>query len=93
MSSFSFGEADIDNTVKTAKKKGSSNKSTDLMNGKAISERDSAAPAGKQPLNRAKPKGLSGSSIFADGKASTTGDHAGRRTRQPPGGDSSILLG
>uniref|UniRef100_A0A804LL74 DUF4057 domain-containing protein n=1 Tax=Zea mays TaxID=4577 RepID=A0A804LL74_MAIZE len=92
VSSFSFGKADMDSTVKTAKKKGSSNKSTDLMNGKAISERDSA-PAGKQPLNRAKPKGLSGSSIFADGKASTTGDHAGRRTRQPPGGDSSILLG
>ncbi|XP_066387736.1 uncharacterized protein [Miscanthus floridulus] len=91
VSSFSFGEADTDSTVKTAKKKGTSNKSTDL-NGKAISERDSA-PAEKQPLNRAKPKGMSGSSIFADGKAPTTGDHAGRRTRQPPGGDSSILLG
>jgi len=91
VSSFSFGEADTDSTLKTAKKKGTSNKSTDL-NGKAISERDSA-PAEKQPLNRVKPKGMSGSSIFAGGKAPTTGDHAGRRTRQPPGGDSSILLG
>ncbi|EER94763.1 hypothetical protein BDA96_01G375800 [Sorghum bicolor] len=91
VSSFSFGEADTDSAVKTAKKKGSSNKSTDL-NGKTISGRDSV-PAEKQALNRAKPKGMSGSSIFADGKASTTGDHAGRRTRQPPGGDSSILLG
>jgi hypothetical protein len=93
VSSFSFGEADIDSTVKTAKKKGSSNLSTDL-NGKTMPKKDSAS-AEKQPPNRARPKGMSGSSNFADGKASTstTGDHEGRRTRQPPGGDSSILLG
>lgn len=81
-STFSFGGTDMDSTVKTAKKKGTGNKATDL-NGRArvMLEKDSA-PAEKQPLNCAKPEETSGSSMFAD-----------RRTRQPPGGDSSILLG
>ncbi|CAL4922945.1 unnamed protein product [Urochloa decumbens] len=85
VSTFSFGEADADSTPKTAKKKGTSNRPTDL-NGKGISEKDSAA-AVKQPLNRAKSTDLNGSSVLADGK-----EHAGRRTRPPPGGESSISL-
>ncbi|KAJ1296805.1 hypothetical protein BS78_01G330800 [Paspalum vaginatum] len=92
VSTFSFGDADMDNTVKTAKKKGTSNKPTDLDNGKVVLERDSA-PAKKQPLSRAKLEDMAAGSIFADGKQGpTTGEHAGSRTRKPPGGDSSILL-
>ncbi|CAN6300704.1 unnamed protein product, partial [Urochloa humidicola] len=90
VSTFSFGEADADSTPKTAKKKGTSNKPTDL-NGKVISERDSV-PAVKQPLNRAKSSDLNGSSVFANGKAPATGEQSGRRTRPPPGGESSISL-
>ncbi|CAN6325045.1 unnamed protein product [Urochloa humidicola] len=92
VSTFSFGEADADSTPKTAKKKGTSNRPTDLnVNGKVISERDSA-PAVKQPLNRAKSTDLNGNSVSADGKALETGDQAGRRTRPPPGGQSNISL-
>ncbi|XP_022685352.1 uncharacterized protein LOC101782420 isoform X1 [Setaria italica] len=90
VSTFSFGEADTDSTAKTAKKKGTSNKPADL-NGKVISEKDSA-PAVKQPLNRAKLEETTGSSVFADGKAPATGEQSGRRTRPPPGGESSISL-
>jgi hypothetical protein len=91
VSTFSFGEADADSAAKMAKKKGTSNKPADL-NGKAIVEKDSA-PAAKQPPNRAKLEEAAGSSsVSADGKAPATGEHAGRRTRQPPGGDSSISL-
>ncbi|CAN6319783.1 unnamed protein product [Urochloa humidicola] len=90
VSTFSFGEADADSTPKTAKKKGTSNKPSDL-NGKVISERDSA-PAVKQPLNRAKSADLNGSSVFANGKAPATAEQSGRRTRPPPGGESSISL-
>ncbi|RLN18674.1 uncharacterized protein C2845_PM02G24490 [Panicum miliaceum] len=91
VSTFSFGEADADSAAKMAKKKGTSNKPADL-NGKAIVEKDSA-PAAKQPPNRAKLEEAAGSSsVSADGKAPATGEHAGRRSRQPPGGDSSISL-
>jgi hypothetical protein len=90
VSTFSFGEADTNSTVKTAKKKATSNKSADL-NGKVISEKDSA-PVVKQPLNRAKVEETAGSRVFADGKIPATGEQAGRRTRPPPGGESSISL-
>ncbi|CAL4939713.1 unnamed protein product [Urochloa decumbens] len=90
VSTFSFGEADANSTPKTAKKKGTSNRPTGL-NGKVVSEKDSAA-AVKQPLNRAKSTDLNGISVFADGKAPATGEQAGRRTRPPPGGESSISL-
>jgi len=91
VSTFSFGEADADIAARTAKKKGASNKPADL-NGKAMLEKDSA-PAARQPPNRAKLEEAAGSSsASADGKAPATGEHAGRRTRQPPGGDSSISL-
>ncbi|RLN41068.1 uncharacterized protein C2845_PM01G16850 [Panicum miliaceum] len=90
VSTFSFGEADADSAAKMAKKKGTSNKPADL-NGKVIVEKDSA-PAVKQPPNRAKLEETAGSSVSADWKAPATGEHAGRRTRQPPGGDSSISL-
>jgi len=91
VSTFSFGEADADIAARTAKKKGASSKPTDV-NGKAMLEKDSV-PAAKQPPNRARLEGAAGSSsASADGKAPATGEHAGRRTRQPPGGDSSISL-
>ncbi|CAL4931313.1 unnamed protein product [Urochloa decumbens] len=90
VSTFSFGEADANSTPKTAKKKGTSNRPTGL-NGKVVSEKDSAA-AVKQPLNRAKSTDLNGISVFADGKAPATGEQAGRRIRPPPGGESSISL-
>ena len=91
VSTFSFGEADADIAARTAKKKGASSKPTDV-NGKAMLEKDSV-PAAKQPPNRPRLEGAAGSSsASADGKAPATGEHAGRRTRQPPGGDSSISL-
>lgn len=89
VSTFSFGDADVDNTVKIAKK-GASNRSTDL-NGKVMLERNSA-PVKKQPLSRGKLEGRAAGNILPDGKGPTTGEQAGSRTRQPPGGDSSILL-
>ncbi|KAF8780303.1 hypothetical protein HU200_001697 [Digitaria exilis] len=92
VSTFSFGEADTDSAAKTARKKGTGKKTTDL-NGKALLQRE-PAPVVK-PLNRAKLEETTGSSVvFADGKAPATGEQAGRRTtRQPPGGDSRISLG
>ncbi|WVZ57150.1 hypothetical protein U9M48_007574 [Paspalum notatum var. saurae] len=89
VSTFSFGDAaaDMNSTVKTAKKKGTGNS----LNGKVVLERDSA-PAKKQPLSRSKLEDVTAGSVFADGKGPTTGEHAGSRTRKPPGGDSSILL-
>nr|CAB3495746.1 unnamed protein product [Digitaria exilis] len=93
VSTFSFGEADTDSAAKTARKKGTGNKTTDL-GGKALLQREPAAPVVKKPLNRAKLEETTGSSVvFADGKAPATGEQAGRRTRQPPGGDSRISLG
>ncbi|KAL6594039.1 hypothetical protein ACP70R_048940 [Stipagrostis hirtigluma subsp. patula] len=85
VSTFSFGEANFDSTPKTAKKI-TSNKSTDLT-GKDILEGDSAVGSKEKHMSGAKLKEMTGSNIFADGKAPPRG-----RTRQPPGGDSSILL-
>lgn len=90
MSTFSFGEAGTDGTVKTARNKGAGNKTADL-NGKVMLERE-PAPVVKQPLNRAKLEETTGGNVFADGKAPATGEQAGRRTRKPPGGDTSISL-
>ncbi|XP_062215448.1 uncharacterized protein LOC133916003 [Phragmites australis] len=88
VSTFSFGNANIDSTRKTAKKI-TSNKSTDLT-GDANLVGDSAPASTEKQLSSAKLKEITGSNIFADGKA-PTGERAGR-TRQPPGGDSTISL-
>ena len=92
MSTFSFGEADADIAARTVKKKGTSSQPTDL-NCKAMLEKDLVAAA-KQPPNHARLEGAPGSSsVSADRKAPATGEQAGRGTRQPPGGNSSISLG
>ncbi|KAM0833896.1 hypothetical protein ACQ4PT_063959 [Festuca glaucescens] len=91
VSSFKFGEDDTDSVVKTAKK--IPTKKFNDLTGNDIFKGDppEAAPgtADKQ-LSDAKLREMSGSNIFADGKAPSRDFLGG--IRKPPGGESSIAL-
>ncbi|KAF0908024.1 hypothetical protein E2562_022884 [Oryza meyeriana var. granulata] len=88
VSTITFGEADTDSVVKTAKKI-PERKLTDLT-GNDIFKGDTAPGAAEKHLSTAKLKEMTGSDIFADGKAPSR-DYLGG-IRKPPGGESSIAL-
>ncbi|KAG8099329.1 hypothetical protein GUJ93_ZPchr0013g37226 [Zizania palustris] len=89
VSHFTFGEADTDSVVKTAKK--IPEKKLSDLTGNNIFKGDAAAPgAAEKHLSTAKLKEMTGSDIFADGKAPSR-DYLGG-IRKPPGGESSIAL-
>lgn len=77
-----------DEPMKTAKK--IYNQKFAELSGNDIFKGDAAAPSGEKPLSVAKQKEMSGSNIFADGKAESR-DYLGG-VRKPPGGESSIAL-
>ncbi|ONM25462.1 uncharacterized protein [Zea mays] len=88
VSNFKFGEADEDGMVKTAKKI-PTKKFTDLAGN--IFKGDETPPGtAEKHLSTAKLKEMTGSDIFADGKAPSR-DYLGG-IRKPPGGESSIAL-
>ena len=88
MSTITFGEADTNSVVKTAKKI-PEKKLTDLT-GNDIFKGDAAPGTAEKHLSTAKLKEMTGSDIFADGKAPSR-DYLGG-IRKPPGGESSIAL-
>ncbi|PWZ40181.1 hypothetical protein Zm00014a_035532 [Zea mays] len=88
VSNFKFGEADEDGMVKTAKKI-PTKKFTDLAGN--IFKGDETPPGtAEKHLSTAKLREMTGSDIFADGKAPSR-DYLGG-IRKPPGGESSIAL-
>lgn len=92
VSSFKFGEDDTDSVVKTAKKI-PTKKFNDLTGNDIFKAGDggaAAAAAAEKQLSEAKLKEMSGSNIFADGKAPSRDFLGG--IRKPPGGESSIAL-
>uniref|UniRef100_A0ACD5WSB5 Uncharacterized protein n=1 Tax=Avena sativa TaxID=4498 RepID=A0ACD5WSB5_AVESA len=93
VSSFKFGEDDTDSVVKTAKK--IPTKKFNDLTGNGIFKGDAggaeATPGtAEKQLSDAKLKEMSGSNIFADGKAPSRDFLGG--IRKPPGGESSIAL-
>lgn len=88
VSNFTFGEADTDSVVKTAKKI-PTKKFTDLT-GNDIFKGDATPGTAEKHLSTAKLKEMTGSDIFADGKAPSREYLGG--IRKPPGGESSIAL-
>ena len=80
-----FGEA---SEVKTAKK--IHNQKFQELTGNDIFKGDDPPGSAEKPLSVAKLKEMSGSDIFADGKASSREYYGG--VRKPPGGESSIAL-
>jgi len=89
VSNFKFGEADEDSAVKTAKKI-PTKKFTDLAGNIFKGDDEAPGTAEKHHLSTAKLKEMTGSDIFADGKAPSR-DYLGG-IRKPPGGESSIAL-
>ncbi|CAD6217035.1 unnamed protein product [Miscanthus lutarioriparius] len=87
VSNIKFGEADEDSVVKTAKKI-PTKKFTDLAGN--IFKGDETPGTAEKHLSTAKLKEMTGSDIFADGKAPSR-DYLGG-IRKPPGGESSIAL-
>ena len=87
VSNFKFGEADEDSVVKTAKKI-PTKKFSDLAGN--IFKGDETSGTAEKHLSTAKLKEMTGSDIFADGKAPSR-DYLGG-IRKPPGGESSIAL-
>ena len=94
MSSFKFGEDDTDSVVKTAKKiptkKFNDLTGNDIFKGDAAAAEAAAPGTAEKQLSDAKLKEMSGSNIFADGKAPSRDFLGG--IRKPPGGESSIAL-
>ncbi|KAM0901611.1 hypothetical protein ACQ4PT_019881 [Festuca glaucescens] len=91
VSSFKFGEDETDSVVKTAKK--IPTKKFNDLTGNDIFKGDPAEAApgtAEKQLSDAKLKEMSGSNIFADGKAPSRDFLGG--IRKPPGGESSIAL-
>uniref|UniRef100_A0ACD5UKA4 Uncharacterized protein n=1 Tax=Avena sativa TaxID=4498 RepID=A0ACD5UKA4_AVESA len=92
VSSFKFGEDDMDSVVKTAKK--IPTKKFNDLTGNDIFKGDDGAEVtpgtAEKQLSDAKLKEMSGSNIFADGKAPSRDFLGG--IRKPPGGESSIAL-
>ncbi|KAK1678668.1 hypothetical protein QYE76_039516 [Lolium multiflorum] len=91
VSSFKFGEDDTDSVVKTAKK--IPTKKFNDLTGNDIFKGDPAEAApgtAEKQLSDAKLREMSGSNIFADGKAPSRDFLGG--IRKPPGGESSIAL-
>jgi hypothetical protein len=90
MSNIKFGEADDEDSVVKTAKKIPTKKFSDLT-GNGIFKGDEAAPGtAEKHLSNAKLKEMTGSDIFADGKAPSR-DYLGG-IRKPPGGESSIAL-
>ncbi|CAL4914681.1 unnamed protein product [Urochloa decumbens] len=87
-STFSFGEANIDSTPKTAKK--ITGKKVNDLSGNDIFKGDVPPASAEKHLSTAKLKEITGSNIFADGKEPTRERVGGNR--KPPGGESSIAL-
>uniref|UniRef100_A0A0A9CZA3 DUF4057 domain-containing protein n=1 Tax=Arundo donax TaxID=35708 RepID=A0A0A9CZA3_ARUDO len=89
VSTFSFGEANTDNTPKTSKKI-TGKKFTDLT-GNDIFKGDAAPASAEKHLSTAKLKEITGSNIFADGGKEPAPERVSGN-RKPPGGESSIAL-
>nr|CAB3500635.1 unnamed protein product [Digitaria exilis] len=88
VSTFSFGEANIDSAPKTSKK--ITGKKANDLSGNDIFKGDAPPASAEKHLSTAKLKEITGSNIFADGKEPTRERVGGNR--KPPGGVSSIAL-
>ncbi|CAN6478100.1 unnamed protein product [Victoria cruziana] len=77
-----------ENVLKTAKKV--YNQKVAELTGNNIFDEETASPSAEKSLSVAKLREMSGSDIFADGKAASR-DYLGG-VRKPPGGESSIAL-
>jgi hypothetical protein len=88
VSTFSFGEINIDSAPKTAKK--ITGKKFNDLTGNDIFKGDAAPASVEKHLSTLKLKEMTGSNIFADGQEPTQERVGGNR--KPPGGVSSITL-
>ena len=77
-----------ESAVKTAKK--IYNQKFNELSGNNVFKGDAPPSTAEKPLSVAKLREMSGSDIFADGKAESR-DYLGG-VRKPPGGESSIAL-
>lgn len=82
------GASSEESVIKTAKK--IPNQKFSELSGNGIFKGDAPPASAEKPLSSAKLREMSGSNIFADGKAESREYFGG--VRKPPGGESSIAL-